>query len=489
MGAGLIQLVVFGAEQLYITGQPQITFFKAVYRRHTNFSRESIIQPFTGTPSPGNSTSITIARNGDLLKDVHISFNPRTLFTLIAHYYYDSSGVYYPPYGNFYNSTLYKRTICSDLGHALFEYIDLEIGGNVIDRQYGKWLTIWRDLTEPNHLGLQEDYSPESEIDFNDGNVIGYSGTGATTKYQKMSFTYIGGTIPAYDVLRYTGVLQNNPLLYLAPTQAIVPMKFWFCRNPGLALPLIALQYHEVKLNIKFTSLDKLTIATFEDESVSNKDLIADYSSMNVYADYIYLDTVERRRFSSDNHEYLIEQVQYQRSSGNTINLNFSHPVKEIIATGTKPMQNNFYDNSQRLWVVNSPATPYPLIPSDFPSGNFNGIINSTISMKLLFNGSDRFSARHLSYFTRQQPYAHHTASGLSTLYPDSIAVYSFALRPEEHQPSGTCNFSRINTIQLVLGSLNNTTYDYSNTQIDIYAINYNVLRVSSGMASIAYSN
>ena len=163
--------------------------------------------------------------------------------------------------------------------------------------------------------------------------------------------------------------------------------------------------------------------------------------------------------------------------------------------TGVKERANDLYLNdpvtgpSIEKYVIQSPATPYPIVPIVSSLPVFNGIINEYISMKLVFNGVDRITSRHLSYFTRQQLYEHHTASGLSTMYPDSIAVYSFSLRPEEHQPSGSCNFSRINVIQLVLESLSDTVYDFSDTQIDIYAVNYNIFRISSGMGSIAYSN
>ena len=230
---------------------------------------------------------------------------------------------------------------------------------------------------------------------------------------------------------------------------AHVPLRFWFCRNAGLYLPLIALQYHEVKVITTFTSLTNLTL-----------------NAAALWADYVYLDTDERRRFAQVSHEYLIEQVQHATGSNVlTHDINFNHPVKELIWTGA--------------YTANNGA----LLPLD--AGNY----------KLKLNGHDRFEARPRDYFTKVQVYEHHTgtpvrfdeaamddlanakAGEASAAY---IAVYSFALKPEEHQPSGTCNFSRIDNAQLVAPA---------QAILELYAVNYNVLRIMSGMGGLAYSN
>jgi hypothetical protein len=222
----------------------------------------------------------------------------------------------------------------------------------------------------------------------------------------------------------------------------MIPLQFWFCRNPGLALPLIALQYHEVKVVTTFSTLFKTA------------------PTATLWADYIYLDTDERRRFAQVSHEYLIEQVQFQAGATDTVSteLNFNHPVKELIWT------------------------------TGYEAGNLTAL---TGSYHLKLNGHDRMASRATQYYTRQQVWMHHTGpGGISTTSTDSagavgkgadtIAVYSFALKPEEHQPSGTCNFSRIDNAQL-----------YSTTQEarDVFAVNYNVLRIMSGMGGLAYSN
>jgi hypothetical protein len=239
-----------------------------------------------------------------------------------------------------------------------------------------------------------------------------------------------------------------------APTKAFIPLQFWFCRNPGLALPLIALQYHEVKVKITFPLQTEL----FE---VGGGDITASsLSNVDLYADYIYLDTDERRRFAQVSHEYLIEQLQYQNySSGTTLKLNFNHPVKELIFAGQSA--------AVSALGIMGPSTPTTM--------------SNAGNIQLKLNGHDRFAARPFKYFTRTQVWQHHTGYGGTTL-KDSIGVYSFALKPEEHQPSGTCNFSRIDNAQLIIGGTNPNG-------LELYAVNYNVLRIMSGMGGLAYSN
>jgi hypothetical protein len=339
MGGGLLQLVAYGAQDVYLTGNPQITFFKVVYRRHTNFSIESIQQTFNGNASQGKRVTCQISRNGDLVHKLYVVFD----------------------------------TVSVDDARKCIKKVEVEIGGQLIDRQYGDWMTIWNELTLPK---------------------------GKETGYTAM----IDGT----------------------SDKAYVPLEFWFCRNIGLALPLIALQYHEVKINIEFETTPTFTDAT-------------------LWADYIFLDTDERRRFAQLSHEYLIEQVQFtgdETISSNKLSakLSFNHPVKELIWQGT--------------------------------SGGCG-------KAKLMLNGNDRFAQRDVTYFTHVQPYQHHTNIPDSTKH---INVYSFALKPEEHQPSGTLNMSRIDTAQLQLT-------DGIDGIVKIYAHSYNVLRILSGMGGLAYSN
>lgn len=371
MGGGLMQLVAYGAQDIYLSGNPQITFFKVVYRRHTNFSMESIEQTFNGSADFDRKVTCTISRNGDLISRVYLQ---ATLTN---------------------NAT--GATDIEYAGHKLIKSVEVEIGGQRIDKHYGDWLAIWNELTQTaGHL---------------DG-------------YKAMT------TLPAL------------PAGGSAKTILYVPLQFWFCRNPGLALPLIALQYHEVKINIEFASMT----------TVGGAGADIDFGSASLYVDYIYLDTDERRRFAQVSHEYLIEQLQFtgDESASSKIKLNFNHPVKELI------------------WVEQE-------------DGDGVGEYTSTYTdAKLQLNGHERFSARAASYFQLVQPYQHHERVPEATKY---INVYSFALKPEEHQPSGTCNMSRIDNATLNLSSV-----ESANT-VKVFAVNYNVLRVMSGMGGLAYSN
>jgi len=409
-----MQLVAYGAQDIYLTGNPQITFFKVVYRRHTNFSMEAIEQTFNGSTSAGGRATATISRNGDLVHRMYLEM-PTTMGL-------DADG----------NDDF----VGANPGHALIDNVECEIGGQLIDRQYGHWMEAWAELTEPNSaclVGLCVD--------------CGTTATGALaftgTKFQNLACA--GGVTANTN--------DNGASIVINP---IVPLQFWFCRNPGLALPLIALQYHEVKIIVNFASdVVGLTRAA---------------GSAKLYADYIYLDTDERRRFAQVSHEYLIEQVQHQSASSATaanaqVTLNFNHPVKELVFQA-------------------STATD---------GTRSNGLQGTNILLKL--NGHDRFSGRTLSYFTKTQVWQHHTGTpvkalaasaaqtgGVGKASPDEIGVYSFALKPEEHQPSGTCNFSRIDNAQL-------KGLYAATTGFDVYAVNYNVLRIMSGMGGLAYSN
>ena len=381
MGGGLMQLVAYGAQDIYLTGNPQITFFKVVYRRHTNFSMESIQQTMSGTVASNGRSTVTISRNGDL---VHRMYVQHTM---------DNSAL--------------QNEAAQDI-----DSVELEIGGQRIDKHFGKWMEAWAELTENKT-----------------GRLYG-------TLFQRMSGMGMGrvGTATATGA---TDVPFNNASM--ANAILFTPLQFWFCRNPGLALPLIALQYHEVKVIFNW--------GTITDGANDHQ----------LWVDYIYLDTDERRRFAQVSHEYLIEQVQHQSIAGSatSVDLNFNHPVKELVFTGN--------------WTGGV-----------FEEATAAAASDDTLVLKL--NGHERFSPRHIGYFSKAQVYQHHSGEG--GFVDNSILVYSFALKPEEHQPSGTCNFSRIDNAKVELAS---TTFN--TTAADVFAVNYNVLRIMSGMGGLAYSN
>ena len=398
MGGGLMQLVAYGAQDIYLTGNPQITFFKVVYRRHTNFSMEAIEQTWNGSATTDGRCTATISRNGDLVHRMYLEFAGGATSDCVDSHNPSSLAI---------------------------KSVELEIGGQKIDKHTGDWMETWAELTENNPSGTVSD--------------VGAAGSG--TLFQKMSG--MGG----YDVAAGHPVTNKS---------FIVPLQFWFCRNPGLALPLIALQYHEVKI-----ILDQRIVTAIKATNISTK----------LWADYIYLDTDERRRFAQVSHEYLIEQVQEQSVTGlvNGADLNFNHPVKELI------------------WRAGSSSSGLQRGDTDLTTTP--GALAGT-AYKLKLNGHDRFAARDFTYFTRTQVLQHHSGAGGLLIdtdttkvgnFNDSIGVYSFALKPEEHQPSGTCNFSRIDNAQLESGA--------TDTDALVFAVNYNVLRIMSGMGGLAYSN
>ena len=422
MGGGLLQLVAYGAQDVYLTGNPQITFFKVVYRRHTNFAMESIEQVFTGNVTLGKKTSCTIARNGDLVGRMYLEVD-------LAFEHEDNNA----------NDDIEQRmkdVIDNVLpGHSMINYVDVEIGGQCIDKHYGEWLNIWMQLTE---------------------SVEGLN------KHKAL----VNGSLQAGKPWDADNQACNVRKLY-------VPLQFWFNRNPGLALPLIALQYHEVKVNIMFNKARNLL---HKDAAGQDNGEIKSVKIENIclYCDYIFLDTDERRRFAQVSHEYLIEQVQFNgRNSGSgtqNVELRFNHPCKEIVWVA--------HDNNNGGRGVTTTATWRPF---NFKKANGESLINTAV---LQLNGHDRFRQREGSYFTNVQQWQHHTGGHAGS---NGINLYSFALNPEEHQPSGTCNFSRIDNAVLTVD-----THSASGTEtkeVRVYATNYNVLRIMSGMGGLAYSN
>ena len=591
MGGGLMQLVAYGAQDVYLTGNPQITFWKVTYRRYTNFAIESIEQTFNGQADFGRRVQCIISRNGDLAYRTYLQVTLPEINQLMG------LGAFVLGQGQ----GVYARWLDFP-GEQLVAQVEVEIGGQRIDRQYGDWMHIWNQLT----------MTAEQERGY-------YKMIGNTTQLTFItdpSFAEVDGPC---DSLAPRQVCA--PRNALPETTLYVPLQFWFCTNPGLALPLIALQYHEVKINLDIRPIDEClwavttlscnsgAVPTSNAGYVNNQytpgrpvpATIAYNQSLvaaSLYVDYVFLDTDERRRMAQNPHEYLITQLQFTGdesvgSSSNKIKLNFNHPVKELIWV-VQPDQNVDYCSSlvcdallfkvlgaqpfnytdaidalpnaihafggpaalardERAYIdvrglFNDAGAEDAYIPGDFtgywhgPNDPYNEAnlggpnvqypssvtndpallaslgsyldqstghksestvsdagtfvltetslfmhcwgLNPVVTAKLQLNGQDRFSEREGSYFSWVQPYQSHTRS------PDEgINVYSFALRPEEHQPSGTCNFSRIDnaTLQLVLS--NATVEGTKTAKVRVYATNYNVLRIMSGMGGLAYSN
>jgi hypothetical protein len=500
MGGGLMQLVAYGAQDIYLTGNPQITFFKVVYRRHTNFSMEAIQQTINGSSTlvgASNTTgTVTVSRNGDLVSKIYVRCDQDT------------------------------TALTGINGDELISDVTLEIGGQQIDKHTKEWLQVWAELSTP------------------DSKAAGY-------KYLTGGFSN--------SLVTGGGTSQQS---------VMVPLQFYFCRNPGLALPLIALQYHEVKL--------KFTWGTGNNVSRGATDVTI---TVEVWCDYIYLDTEERRRFAQVSHEYLIEQLQYQdesSSAASKVKLNFNHPVKELVWTETTVAaertkltlngHDRFAEQDREYFQLRQPLDHHTAVPGyniketdrpvmlstplqiaqsaapNAPNGHTTSTANkvfiaaesndvSVISMHATGapTGSSQPKVGDIVSVLLIDPTSGATERAACSLHqvtlgysgvtfsvtpglpvstetdfitiaivariqdPQSrcsqlarnVSVYSFALKPEEHQPSGTCNFSRIDTAYLQFSS----AVAFDTTNLTVYAVNYNVLRVMSGMGGLAYSN
>ena len=564
-----MQLVAYGAQDVYLTGNPQITFFKVVYRRHTNFSMECIEQPLDSARFGGRHT-VQVLRNGDLAGRMYLK---TTLPALQA----DGS---------------YKVGWCRRPGHAILNYIECTVGGSQVDKHWGQWYDLWYELT----------HTVDQERGYN--KMVG----------DVPELTTLASSVPAYTVY--------------------VPLQFWFNRNTGLALPLIALQYHEVRFNIEFNRRDdcivKSASATVSADTTSTVNSTGDLSDTSILVDYIYLDQEERRRMAQVGHEYLIEQVQHNGEESLTgtnqkFKLDFNHPCKELVfavrcgflsdntdsflayyngsasetlqaaannlaysmvavsggaitgytaltstgvsiesvpvnqvglinavqgdttftfvvsnnGTGTYSGANLYVANNilsgisskvtdvtVNITIAPGQSTPSAITQANVTANVFDGLTLADISVpigtnnrvqnsdvkisqpfnygldlagngnpvktaKIQLNGHDRFDQQDGDYFNYVQPWQHHTRTPA-----DGVNVYSFGLHPEQHQPSGTANLSRIDTTQLFL-TFHDALKDNRVSTVDvttdsllwIFAFSYNVFRIMSGMGGLAYAN
>jgi hypothetical protein len=503
--AGLLELVAHGIQDVFLIGNPQITFFKTVYKRHTNFSMEAYQVSLDGNVDFGNRVVAKITRYADLIHTMLLEVDLPSLTSATT---FDQAPAYGPI--NTTGKGTGNISWVNNTGHSLVNYYDLKISDNIIDRQYSEWMEIWTQLSqsESKKRGLDLMLNRNEQLVTNSG-----------------------------------------------PLNLYIPMQFWFCRNIGLALPLIALQYHDVFLEINFNSLNKLytfgdnnyytvlngnigsnTVQIIKPHTTSNdldstsqgkilvfpngqqyfiktdavitgngtilspynleltQNLTSNYTSVSayikpngildtvtngtplitdcrLYIDYIYLDTIEQKEFAKAKHRYLIEQLQYNggESIGANITtykvkLTFNLPVKEL------------------YWV-----TQLDSVALTNDSFNYSNTVDATqvkgnivASSIIYINGIERFSVRSSDYFRLVQPYQKHTRCP-----NDFVYIYSFSVKPEEHQPSGCSNFSKIDTKELFL----NIRPNQDNISIRVYGLNYNILRIYSGMGGLAFSN
>jgi hypothetical protein len=505
MTGGLIQLMALGNEDLYLTSDPQITFFKMVYKRHTNFSVESVPQNFNSKPDFGKKITCTLGKNADLVSQIYL------VVTLPQINYFQES-IDLP--------NLNKCAWTKNIGWNIIKSVEIEIGGYIIDKHYGDWLYVWSELTSNNNTDRGQDI--------------------------------MIGNVPTLTNL------TNSKDSYILT----IPLYFWFCKNNGLALPIIALEFSDVKINVEFAALNDLLILSptnyididnnfvqfkqgdilyqqintttnyiiFQSFAiisntqnrlyytkissppiVSNSSTNTNGINYKIYSldgtfnvnitngvnemihinkqtnfawtnslsivnasllvDFIYLDTNERIKFIRSNHEYLIDTLLFDNdktitTNSSKIKLSYCHPCKEIIF---RAQMDSLVANN--LLQTNNFMLDY------FQTTN---IINT---VQIIMNGIDRISQRSSDYFHLIQPFQNHSNMPLPGLF-----CYSFSLFPEDHQPSGTCNLSKIDDFQLVINT--NKTINYLNTaKIRIYALCVNILRIFDGQGGLAFSN
>ena len=412
---GLLQLVALGKQDVFLTGNPQMTWFKMVYRRYTHFAIESQPMYFDGTGDFGKRITCLVPRRGDLLSQVmlEVTLPALTLTTGEAVSYVNS------------------------IGHALIQEISIEVGEQEIDRQNGEWMEIWSNYT--------------------------------TTVDKQTGFYNMIGKVDGY-----------SPPTLFGPLKLYIPLRFWFCKNPGMALPLIALQYHPIRINLTLRPLSQLFFT--QDlviplaDCTSLEVLPVHIQDMMLWGDYIYLDVEERRRFVSNTHEYLIEQTQYTSqipiapgASSGSLRLEFNHPIKELFWYVQRDDMTRYHEyfNYSSLGI--------------YEIGTRTDMMLNAV---LQLDGFDRFQVRDAGYFRLVQPWQYHT------VIPEEYFVYSysFALRPEDIQPTGSMNASRMDSIILQV-AINPTLVNAVGTlHSRIYAINHNVFRVADGFGGVLFT-
>ena len=433
MTGGLIDLKTNGTQDIYLTGNPQITFFKNVFKKHTNFSMEMIkLDPITSTNLNETTTSkleFKIDRNADLIKEVYF------VFTLPDIYSNDTTKDY-------------KFQWIQRIGEYIIDEVNLTIEGQEIQKMYSEYLHIWNELT-----------IDESKKD----------------GYNRM----IGNISDLYNPLKSDGTtypFDNSKIRQSIKSRKIyVPLPFWFTNNSNLALPLIALQYSEVKIILTLKPFNKLY--TIIDSGLRKKSPSSTYnlgvfsqsgsiiSNLNINPsleiNYIYLDESERKLFADCEHNYLIQQVQSRRSEKITpslnletptsIKLDYQHPITQLIWV----IQRSDFENRNQFhnytnWpdknidpVIN--PTDYDAFENEatFDATNIESYKHKDLlqSAVLKFNGQDRFLVKDFKLFNLINNYQH-----MTRIPEDGIYVYSFALNMniKENQPYGSCNFSGI---------------------------------------------
>ena len=445
MTGALLQLAAYGAQDIYLTGNPQITFFVSVYRRYTNFAIQNIRQNFYGNGDFGQKVYCELEPIGDLVNKMYLRIK---LPSLKPYQYTDDSG------------NLVKFFWVNSIGHAIIKTVEVFIGGVLIDRQYGIWLEIWSELTVD--VSKREGY-----------------------------FDMIGKSENPVN-------LANDGALDLW-----VPLQFWFNKSLGQSLPLVALQDHEVRIYVAFRDLSQLVVSStgevFSPKSIcSKKPGVPENLSITetfIDVDYIFLEDEERKKFAKNNHQYLIEQVQVYSTQLTTRGYNAPPPTNDICEDKLAPelfhrvILDFNHPMKELIWVFQNKN-----VLSLYPYGGnewFNFSTNSyrdykatsedpMRSCKIVFEGKDRIDYRPAKYFRTVLPFQYHTNVPNNYIY-----TYSFSNNPQDFQPSGSCNFSRIDDQELYI----NISDKLNEPMINVFGVNYNILNIAGGMAGVEYTS
>ena len=458
----LIELLARGAQDnLTLSNDIDLSLFKSVYTKHTNFSRGTIDVNFKGNGKWGSTIKFTIPRDsGDLLSSMYLNLKLP-----------DISVENIKGYNNLSTTEQNRMRVrwTDYIGNALIERATLKIGGQIIDEQYGLFMQL--------HTDLYDD-------DWNKLMMLGHD-------------SYL-----------------NRPRKNIESDELFIPLKFWFSETPETALPLIALQNHDVELEIKFSNFDNCysVLRRLDNGELVHTDKKLDllnFDKINLLLNMVYLDNVERRKVSEMNHKLLVTQVQRRQisiSGDNQIDLNFNNQVKELIFF-IQPLKNinqgELFNFSSKLEYL---SNEYQDI-EEYDKEEYNNLPKYHLldQARILFNGTERETWRNYKYYFYLQNYEHYRNATENYVY-----LYSFSMNPTSFSPSGSCNFSRLDnaTLQFKVKQVPKDPLDIidenSNPQeilingsiannnpaiLTVYATNYNYLVIKGGMGGLLFNN
>ncbi len=419
-GGGILQIVAVGPQDIATSGNPETSFYRQVFKRYTNFGIENKVLTFEGASDFGQSVTLQIPRNFGDL------LGPCYLaITLPPLYLSDGSEVGYT----------------NSIGHALIQEISVMIGEKEIDRHTGEYMQLMTKLEtdESKRYGVQEMIG---EID------------GFPTVTKKGPFT------------------------------VYVPLHFWFCKDPGLYLPLIALQHHAVRINLTIAKLQQLFynegLLTCSTDNTVLAVRDAHITKLELLCDIVQLDIQERRTLTSTVQQYVIP-VTYTsnnfplpaQATQVNVPLDFKNQMRELV----------WVVQREKMLTVNEPFNYSSRAANESGPGPYD-LINSAV---VLLDGEERFERRDAAYFRTLQPYRYHTAIPSGQF----IYTYSFCLDPESSVPNGTLNFSRFQRVVLQIAPNNTATQmpdgGRGNAVCRVYGRAWNYLKVLNGMGGLLF--